>query len=61
MRLSLLQVDSRNEDNTINGVWLQNSTGTLEEARVKSQATMQANGNRIQVAVVEAIPKNYNL
>lgn len=63
MRFSLIQI--YNEDNGIvDGVWLQDCTGSLETAINKAKETEKANGNKIKVAIVEKIngfTPNYNL
>lgn len=53
MKFSLLNVSSKNEDGTINGVWLQDHTGTLETALETAKRTEKANSNKIEVAVCE--------
>ena len=54
MRFSLINVDQE-YDGMVDGVWIQNHTGTLESATQKARETEQANSNRITVAVVEAL------
>lgn len=52
MRYSLITIYKEN-NGFVDGVWMQDSTGTLEEAIEKARATEKANSNRIAVAVVE--------
>jgi hypothetical protein len=62
-KYSLIQVSSRN-NGLINGVWLQDCTGSLEEAFQRAKDTEKANSNRIEVAVVESVlggSPNYSL
>lgn len=63
MRYSLMVIH-REVGDKIDGVWIQDSTGTLEKAILKARATEAANSHRIAVAVVEGIngaQYNYNL
>lgn len=54
-RYSLINVD--NEDKGIvTGSWLQDCTGTLQEAIERAKETEKANSYRINVAIVEQIP-----
>ena len=52
MKFTLVNVD-REKDGLVCGAWIQNFTGTLEEAVQWARETEQANSNRISVAVVE--------
>ena len=52
MRYSLINVFHENND-LVDGTWIQNHTGTLETATEAARATEMANSNRITVAVVE--------
>ena len=52
MKFSLINV-VREENGLVDGVWIQNYTGTLEEAAQWARDTEKANSNRITVAVVE--------
>lgn len=52
MRFSLVCVD-REKDGFVDGAWMQDFTGTLEEASQWARETERANSNRISVAVVE--------
>ena len=54
MKFSLINV-SREYDGMVDGVWLQDHTGTIESATEKARATERANSNRITVAVVEKL------
>jgi hypothetical protein len=54
MKFSLINV-TKEVDGLVDGYWLQNKTGTLEEAIVHARGTEKANSNRITVAVVEDI------
>ena len=58
MQFSLVAVMAENSNGIITGVWLQNHVGTLESAARRARATELANGNRIQIAVVEDL--NYS-
>ena len=50
MRYSLINV-SYEENGNVDGVWIQNHTGTLETAIKAARDTEKANSNRIKVAV----------
>jgi hypothetical protein len=53
-KFSLIQI--YNEVNGfVDGVWLQDHTGSLDSAIRKANETEKANSNRINVAVVERI------
>lgn len=52
MKYSLMTIINES-DSLIDGVWMQDHTGTLETAIEKARKTEIANGNRIKVAVVE--------
>lgn len=52
MKYSLINV-SREYDGMVDGVWLQNHTGTIESASEIARATERANSNKITVAVVD--------
>lgn len=52
VKYSLIQVE-REYDGMVDGVWLQNHTGTMDSAAEEARATEKANSNRIKVAVVE--------
>jgi hypothetical protein len=54
MRYSLVSV-SREENGLVDGVWVQDCTGTLDEAIKRARDTEKANSNRISVAVVESL------
>lgn len=55
MRYALAIIKNINDDLTINGNWIQDCTACeLEEAVKRARATEKANGNRIQVAVVDS-------
>lgn len=54
MRQSLINI-YKQTGNTVDGRWLQDCIGTLEEARARADATESVNGNRISVAVVDAL------
>jgi hypothetical protein len=53
-KYSLLNVSERG-NGLVSGVWLQDFTGTKDEAFKHARGTEKANGNRIEVAVVERI------
>lgn len=50
-RFSLVQYEEE-KDGIIDGVWIQDCTGTFEEACKRAKETEDANSNRIKVAVV---------
>lgn len=52
MRFTLIGVD-RQKGGFVDGTWIQNFTGTLEEATQWARDTEEANSNRISVAVIE--------
>lgn len=52
MKYSLINA-SREYDGLVDGVWLQNHTGTIDSAAEAARAIERANSNRITVAVVE--------
>lgn len=52
MRFALVCIDHE-KDGLVDGAWMQNFTGTLEEASQWARETEKANSNRISVAVVE--------
>lgn len=54
MKFSLIQVYDE-ADGFVNGVWLQDHTGSLDSAIRKANETEKANNKRIKVAVVERI------
>ena len=54
MRFSLIQVYNEKEG-YIDGMWIQDFTGTLDAAIKKSNETEKANSNRIQIAVVKRV------
>ena len=51
---SLLTIHRQNEDGTIDGAWLQDVVGTLEEARQRAQSTSAVNSG-MPIAVVKAV------
>ncbi len=54
MKFSLIQI--YNETNGyVDGVWIQDFTGNLNEAIKKATNTEKANSNRIKVAIVERV------
>jgi hypothetical protein len=57
MRYSLVVVTAEKET-SIDGVWIQNHTGTIETASQCARETEKANSNSISVAVVEDL--NYS-
>jgi hypothetical protein len=62
-KFSLIQVYEE-KDGLINGVWLQDHTGTLKTAIETAKKTEQANSNKITVAVVDKVngsSPNYSL
>lgn len=59
-----LMVVYKEYDGLIDGTWIQDSTGTLQEAINKAKATEQVNSQRIKVAVVASVLSggpNYSL
>lgn len=54
MKYSLINV-SVDKGETVDGNWVQNVSGTLEEAIEIARATEKANGYQIEIAVVEEI------
>ena len=54
MKFSLIQV-YKEMDGFVDGVWIQDHTGTLDTAVKLANETEQVNGNRIKVAVVEKL------
>lgn len=55
-RYALLNVEFENFDGTVFGSWIQNCTAcTFEKACEMAVATVEANSNRITVAVVEDV------
>jgi len=62
-RFSLINV-SEEKDGLVDGVWIQDFHGSLENAILFSEETEKVNGNRIKVAVVEWLgfyTPDYNL
>ena len=55
MSFSLISVSSANADGTVNGYWLQDHVGDLDEALDKAARTEAANSHGITVAVVEPV------
>jgi hypothetical protein len=53
-KFSLINVSER-KNGCVSGNWIQDVTGTIEDAFKKAKGTEKANGNRINVAVVERI------
>lgn len=51
-KFSLINVSKR-FNGLVSGVWLQDATGTKDEAFKRARDTEKANGNRIEVAVIE--------
>lgn len=54
MRVSIIQIE-REKDGFVDGYWLQDHTGSLEDALIKAKGHEQANGGRIQTAIVEQV------
>ena len=54
MRFSLINVYQQ-RGNVVDGNWIQDFTGTLEEAIQEARDTERVNGGRITVAVVEGL------
>ena len=52
MRYSLINV-SREKNGLVDGAWMQDFAGTLEDATQLARETERANSNQISVAVVE--------
>jgi len=57
MRYSLIVV-YKEDNGIVEGVWIENHTGTIDTATQKARATEKANSNRISVAVVDDL--NYS-
>jgi len=55
MKFSLIGVQKRNSNGTIDGNWIQNHVGTLESAIQTATATEAVNGNKIDIAVVDEV------
>ncbi len=53
-KYSLINV-FQDHENIVDGNWIQDVTGTLEEALEKAKRIEAVNGNRISVAVVDAV------
>lgn len=53
-KYSLVNVSGR-MNGKVSGTWLQDVTGSVEEAIERARSTERANGNRIEVAVVDRI------
>ena len=53
MKYKLLNLNSINEDGTVNGTWIQDHIGTLETAKRVAEETMAANSYKIYVVVCE--------
>ena len=51
---SLINISFRDES-LVSGNWIQNVIGSLEEAIERAKSTEKANGNKIEVAVVDEI------
>lgn len=62
MKFSLIQIYQESDD-YVDGVWIQDYTGSLDEAIQKARATEVANSNRIKIAVVDKLSgiHDYNL
>ena len=63
MRYSLINIVNE-KDGLVDGVWIQNHTGTLKTAIKVARDTEKANSNRIIVGVVEDLnysSPNYSL
>lgn len=63
MKFSLIQI-YREINGYVDGVWVQDYTGSLNNAIKKAKETEEANSNRIKIAVVEKIAgytPEYNL
>lgn len=58
MKFSLVNVFEE-KDGLVNGVWIQDHTGTLESATKAARDTERANSNRITVAVVDDLNYSY--
>jgi hypothetical protein len=54
MKLSIIQVE-REKDGLIDGYWLQDHVGSIEEALVKAQGYERANGGKIKTAIVSQV------
>lgn len=53
-KFSLVNISKR-ENGMVSGVWIQDFTGSKEEVFKLARNTERANGNRIEIAVVERI------
>lgn len=58
MRYSLINV-AEQQGNIVSGVWIQDFTGTLKEAKQFAKETEAVNGYRIKVAVVRCMNFSY--
>ncbi|WP_145142181.1 hypothetical protein [Paenibacillus sp. Y412MC10] len=56
-KFSLINVSER-KNGVVSGNWIQDITGTKDEAFKRARDTEKANGNRIEVAVVEGLSCN---
>ncbi|MBG9693165.1 hypothetical protein ABD91_20710 [Lysinibacillus sphaericus] len=54
IKFSLIQIYSE-KDGHVDGIWIQDYTGSLNNAIKEANETERANSNRIKVAVVEKI------
>lgn len=53
-KFSLINTTSNNAGK-VSGYWIQDSTGTLEEAKQKARETEAVNGNKITVTVTNRV------
>lgn len=54
MTFSLMSVCNRNLDGTVDGYWIQDSVGSVEDARALAKRTSEANSN-LEIEVVEQL------
>lgn len=54
-KFSLINVMKEHEDGSIDGYWIQDCIGSLEEAIKRAVTTNMANSNRLCIAVVSAV------
>ena len=54
MKVSIIQIEREN-NGLIDGYWLQDHMGSLEDALIKAKGHEEANGNNIKTAIVEQV------
>ena len=55
MTYSLINVTKENEDESVEGYWIQDYIGTLEGAIGRAWSTNRVNGHKLNIAIVPAI------